>query len=284
MRATEKRERLRAILAGPKCVSPVTVFDALSARVAQSVGCEVGVLSGSVSANTLIAAPDLGLQTLTEFAHQVRSITRVSDLSLVLDSDNGYGNALNVMRCVQELEHAGTAALMVEDVVLPERYGSGGFELVSSEEMVGKLRAALAAREDRTLIVLARTASARTESPQAIAARAKAYAATGVDGIFLSGLKTLEQFDAVRDAVKIPIVCGSTQQIDRKVLEARGVRLMLQGHQPVAAVVKALREVYTHLHGGGAPAALKDRIVNPEELGAVTQVAEYEARRKAYLA
>src|SRR5690349_1321392 len=233
MRATEKRERLRAILAGPKCVSPVTVFDALSARVAQSVGCEVAVLSGSVSGNTLLAAPDLGLHTLTEFAHQVRSITRVSDLSLVLDADNGYGNALNVMRCVQELEHAGTAAMMIEDVVLPERYGSGGLELVSPEEMVGKLRAALAAREDRSLVVLARTAAARLESAQSIAARAKAYAATGVDGIFLSGLKTLEQFDAVRGAVKIPIVCGTTPQIERKVLEARGVRLLLQGHQPV---------------------------------------------------
>jgi carboxyvinyl-carboxyphosphonate phosphorylmutase len=284
MRATEKRERLRAILAGPRCVSPVTVFDALSARVAQSVGCEVGVLSGSVSANTLLAAPDLGLQTLTEFAHQVRSITRVSDLSLVLDSDNGYGNALNAMRCVQELEHAGTAALMIEDVVLPERYGSCGLELVSSEEMVGKLRAALAAREDRALVVLARTASARVENAQAMAARAEAYAATGVDGIFLSGLKSLEQFDAVRDAVKIPIVCGTTPQIDRKVLEERGVRLLLQGHQPVAAVVKALREVYTHLHGGGAPAALKDRIVSPEELAVITQGTEYETRRKAYLA
>jgi carboxyvinyl-carboxyphosphonate phosphorylmutase len=100
----------------------------------------------------------------------------------------------------------------------------------------------------------------------------------------MSGLKTLEQFEAVRDAVKIPIVCGTTPQIDRKVLEARGVRLLLQGHQPVAAVVKALREVYTHLHAGGAPAGLKDRIVSPEELGTVTQAAEYEARRKAYLA
>jgi len=97
-------------------------------------------------------------------------------------------------------------------------------------------------------------------------------------------LKSLEQFDAVRDAVKIPIVCGTTPQIDRKVLEERGVRLLLQGHQPVAAVVKALREVYTHLHGGGAPAALKDRIVGPEELAVITQGTEYETRRKAYLA
>src|SRR4051812_20763234 len=210
MRATEKRERLRAILAGPKCVSPVTVFDALSARVAQSVGCEVGVLSGSVSSATLLAAPDLGLHTLTEFAHQVRSVTRVSDLSVVLDSDNGFGNALNVMRCVQELEHAGTAALMIEDVVLPERFGSEGVEIVSTEEMVGKLRAALAAREDPSLIVFARTAATRVESAASVAARTKAYAATGVDGIFISGLKTLEQFDAVRDAVKIPIVCGTT--------------------------------------------------------------------------
>jgi carboxyvinyl-carboxyphosphonate phosphorylmutase len=97
-------------------------------------------------------------------------------------------------------------------------------------------------------------------------------------------LKTLEQFDAVRDAVTIPIVCGTTPQIERKVLEARGVRLLLQGHQPIAAIIKALRDVYTHLHDGGAPAALKDRIANAEELAAAIQTAEYDAKRKAYLA
>ena len=103
MNATEKRNKLRAVLAGPRLVSPATVFDALSARVAESVGYEFGILSGSVCAATVLAAPDLALQTLTEFADQVRRITRVSNIAVFTDADQGYGNALNVRRTVEEL-------------------------------------------------------------------------------------------------------------------------------------------------------------------------------------
>ncbi len=283
MTPTEKRQRLRAVLAGPVCISPATVFDALSARVAQSVGYEVAILSGSVSGNTLLAAPDLVLQTLTEFAGQVRSITRASDLSLVLDADHGYGNALNVMRTVQELEHAGTAALMIEDIVMPERFGATALEVVSAEEMTGKLRAALAARQDPSLIVIARTAALKAEDASRTVARARAYAATGVDAIFVSGLKSLAEFDAIRAAVSLPIVVGSAPQVKREDLAARGVRLLLQGHQPVAAVVKTLGEIYTHLYHGGSPVDLKSKIATPEEIAKLVRSAQYDAWRKALL-
>ena len=109
MRFTEYRRHLRAVLTGDVCLSPATVYDALSARVAESVGYRIGVLSGSVCSGTVLAAPDIALQTLTEFADQVRRIMRVARLSLVVDADHGYGNALNVMRTVGELEHAGVS-------------------------------------------------------------------------------------------------------------------------------------------------------------------------------
>jgi carboxyvinyl-carboxyphosphonate phosphorylmutase len=280
---TRKRERLRAVLAGPTCVSPATVFDALSARLAQRAGFEIGILSGSVSGNTLLAAPDLMLQTLTEFAAQVRRITRASDLSLVLDSDTGYGNALNVMRTVQELEHAGTAGLMIEDVVMPQRFGASALETVSTEEMVGKLRAAVAAREDSSLVLIARTAALKTEDAQRTAARVRAYAATGVDAIFISGLASLDQFDAIRAATRLPIVVGSAPNVKRQELADRGVRLALQGHQPVAAVVKTLREVYAHLYSGAPPSGLKDRIASAEEMAAVMKAEQYDAWRRDFL-
>lgn len=283
MTPAERRKRLRGILAGPVCISPATVFDPLSARVAESVGYEVGILSGSVSANTLLAAPDLTLQTLAEFADQVRRITRASDLSLVLDADHGYGNALNVMRTVQELEHAGTSALMIEDTVVPARFGATGLELVSVEEMVGKLRAALKAREDPSLIIAARTASLKAEDAQRAAARARAYGNAGVDAIFVTGLSRLAEFDAIRAAVTLPIIVGTAPNIAREDLAARGVRLLLQGHQPVAAVVKALRDTYMHLYNGGAPADLKSRIATPEEMERLVQGARYDEWRKAYL-
>ena len=278
----EKRERLRAVLAGPRIMSPATVFDALSARVAESVGYELGILSGSVCGATVLAAPDIGMQTLTEFADQVRRVTRYSDLSLFVDADQGYGNALNAMRTVEELEHAGLAGLAIEDLVMPPRFGAEDDELISIEEMKGKLRAALAARRDPSLVIAARTASVRLEPIDQVVARARAYESTGVDALFVTSLKKLEHLDAIRAAVRVPILVG-TAPLDRKDLEARGVRFCLQGHGAVAAVVKALRETYSHLHSGGAPAALKDRIASPEEMERLVGAERYRSWQRDYL-
>src|SRR5215213_10869534 len=132
MNHTERRKRMRKILSGTQCLSPASVFDALSARVAQSVGYELGMLAGSVASNTTLAAPDLIVLTLTEFADQIRRITRASTLSLLVDADHGYGNALNVMRTVEECEHSGVSGMSIEDTVLPTSFGNtGGEQLIS---------------------------------------------------------------------------------------------------------------------------------------------------------
>jgi carboxyvinyl-carboxyphosphonate phosphorylmutase len=285
MNHTEQRKRIRAMLNGTKCTSPATVYDPLSARIAESVGFELGILSGSVNAATTLAAPDLALQTLTEFADQVRRIMRMSTLSLLVDADHGYGNALNVMRTVQELEHAGVSALAVEDVAQPAGFGQpeGTMALVSLEEMVGKLRAALAAREDPSLVIVGRIAALRVEGTEGAVARAKAYAATGVDAIFITGLKKLSDFDAISAATKLPFIVGSAPDLKREDLAARGVRILLQGHQPVAAAAKALRETYTHLYNSGAPADLKSKIASTEEMEGYLNGASYQKWQREYL-
>ena len=285
MNYSNQRERLRAVLAGTECLSPATVFDALSARVAEAVGYEIGILSGSVTSNTTLAAPDLTLQTLTEFADQVRRIMRVSKLSLLVDADHGYGNALNVMRTVQELEHAGVSALTIEDTVLPARFGQpeDTLEVVSTGEMVGKLRAAMHARRDPSLVIAARTAALKAEDTERTVARAKAYAATGVDAIFITGLKRLAEFEAVRAAVKLPIIIGAAPDVKREDLAARGVRILLQGHQPVAAVVKALHDTYTHLYNGGTPADLKSKIASAQEMERLVNGESHKKWQREYL-
>lgn len=284
MTPTERRQRLRAVLAGPVCRSPATVYDALSARVAESVGYEIGVLSGSVSASILLGAPDLALQTLTEFADQVRRIMRASNLSLVLDADHGYGNALNVMRTVQELEHAGAAAIMIEDTVMPPRFGASALEVIPTAEMVGKLRAALASRQDPALIIVGRIAALKSEDAPRAVERARAYGAAGIDALFITGLKRLEDFEAIRAAVKQPIIVGLAPTVKREDLVARGVRLLLQGHQPVAGAVKALSDIYAHLYKGGAPSELKSRIASPDEMDRLLNGGQYQAWRRQYLA
>lgn len=286
MNHTEQRKKLRAILAGSKCLSPASVFDPLSARVAESVGYEIGMLAGSVASNTTLAAPDLIVLTLTEFADQIRRIMRVSKLSLLVDADHGYGNALNVMRTVQETEHAGVSALSIEDTVLPTPFGQpeGKESLTSIEEGAGKMRAAVAARSDPSLVIAGRTSALKVEGVESAVARAKAYAAAGVDAIFLVGLEKLEQLEAVRAAVNLPIIIGSAPaSLKREDLAARGARILLQGHQPVPAVVKALQETYTHLYNGGAPADLKSKIASAQDMERLINGDSYKKWQRDYL-
>ena len=286
LRHTEQRKRFRAILNGTECLSPASVYDALSARVAESVGYKLGILAGSVSSNTTLAAPDLILLTLTDFADQVRRIMRVSDLSLLVDADHGYGNALNVMRTVQELEHAGVSAMSIEDTSLPIRYGQpeGQDELISTGEMVGKLKAAVAARRDPATVIAGRTAALKVEDTARTVERVKAYAACGVDCIFVIGVETVDQIKAIHDAAKLPVIVGSAPaSIQREDFAKAGARVLLQGHQPVAAAVKALRAVYEHLHNGGAAADLKDKIASNKEMDALVFGEDYKQYMRDFL-
>jgi oxaloacetate decarboxylase len=286
MAYSEQRKKLRKVLSGTQCLSPASVFDPLSARVAESVGYEIGMLAGSVASNTTLAAPDLIVLTLTEFAEQIRRIMRVSKLGLLVDADHGYGNALNVMRTVQELEHAGVSGMSIEDTSLPIRFRQpeGTDELISAEEMVGKLKAAVAARTDPSLVIAGRTAALKVEGTDGAVARVKAYAATGVDAIFVIGVETLDQVAAVHEAAKLPIIVGSAPaSLKREDFAARGARILLQGHQPVAAAVKALQETYTHLFNGGAPADLKSRVAGAQDMEKLVGGEQYRKWQKEYL-
>jgi carboxyvinyl-carboxyphosphonate phosphorylmutase len=286
MTHTEQRKRLRAVFAGTKCVSPASVYDGLSARVAESVGYELGMLAGSVASNTTLASPDLIVLTLTEFADQVRRIMRASSLSLIVDADHGYGNALNVMRTVEELEHAGVSGMSIEDTALPVRYGQpeGADELISLDEMVGKLKAAVAARRDPSTVILGRTAALKVEGAEGAVKRARAFSACGVDAIFLVGVESVDQVKSVHDAARLPVMVGSAPaSIKREDFAAAGARVLLQGHQPLPAAIKALREIYTHLYNGGAPADLKDRIASAGEMDKLVNAAAYKAWQRDYL-
>jgi oxaloacetate decarboxylase len=286
MSHTEQRQRLRAMLTGTQCVSPASVFDPLSARIAEAVGYELGILAGSVASNTTLAAPDLIVLTLTEFAGQIRRIMRASKLSLLVDADHGYGNALNVMRTVEELEHAGVSAMSIEDTALPIRFGQpeGSDELISTAEMIGKLKAAVAARKDPATVIAGRTAALKVEDTARTVERVKAYAACGVDCIFIIGVESIDQVKAVHEAAKLPVIVGSAPaSIRREEFAAAGARILLQGHQPVAAAAKALRETYTNLFHGGAAADLKDRIISAKEMDALVGGENYKKWQKDYL-
>src|SRR5262245_6243508 len=285
MPASERRRRYRRILEGTTCVHPASVFDAMSARMAESLGFEIGMFSGSIGSAAVLGAPDLVVLTLTEFADQLRRIARGSDLPMMVDADHGYGNALNVMRTVEELEAAGVSALMIEDTVLPEPFGGTDEALVSIEEMVGKLRAAVAARQDQALVVLARTAALRHGGIAETERRVKAYQDTGVDGIFFAGASTREEVEAMHRVTKLPLLLGGAPPAlaDRGFLAAHGVRIALQGHHPFYAAAKAVYDTLKYLRDGGAPSGLKDRVASEDLLRVALRQDEYKRRRSEFL-
>src|SRR5205814_443242 len=184
-------------------------YDAISARIAEDLGFEVGMFSGSVGSMAVLGAPDLVVLTLSEFAAQAYRICRAGNLALLVDADHGYGNALNVRRTVEELETAGICAMSIEDTVLPRPYGPSGKPTLSSiEESVGKMKAALSARQDKRLVIAGRTSALAIAGVDEAIKRARAYEAAGVDAVFLAGGVTAEAIEAVSEAIRIPIITG----------------------------------------------------------------------------
>src|SRR5712672_3257129 len=159
MNWTDRRERFRAVLAGGRCIYPGSVFDPISARIAEDLGFELGMFAGSTASLTVLGAPDLIVLTLSEFAGQAYRINRAGGLPLLVDADHGYGNALNVKRTVEELETAGVAGLSIEDTDLPTPHGAADTKLIPIAEGVGKMRAALAGRQDPRLVIVGRTSA-----------------------------------------------------------------------------------------------------------------------------
>jgi carboxyvinyl-carboxyphosphonate phosphorylmutase len=279
----KRRERLRAILSGSACIRPGSVYDAISIRIAEDLGFEAGMFGGSVASLAVLGDPDITLITLTELAEQMRRMSRASSLPVIVDADHGYGNALNVRRTVQELEAAGAAGLTIEDTLLPQAYGVSEPQLIPIEEGVGKMKAALDARGDPSLVVMGRTGT-RGGGPSAASledcvARAKAYEATGVDALFFTGLKTRVELEAISAATTLPIVLGNPQGElnDAKFLIGQRVRIALQGHAPFAAATQAVYETLKALRDGTAPKELKG-LASPELTGRVTR--ESAARQR----
>ncbi len=278
MRFTERRERFRAILEGHACVHPASVFDPVSARIADDLGFETGMFAGSVASLTMLGAPDHIVITMSEFADQCRRICRAGELPLMVDADHCYGNALNVMRTVEELETGGVCGMSIEDTVLPMEYGRPReTRFTSIEEGAGKMKAALEARRDTGLAIVGRTSAMWKSSIEDAVARIKAYEECGVDAIFLVGVKTKEQLEAAADAVNLPLIIGGAgpEIMDLDYLSARRVRICLQGHQPIAAGYQAVYETMKALRAGTAPKDLKG-LPSAELTSAVKRNADYE--------
>lgn len=283
-RWTARRARFRALMSGSACIVPASVFDPISARIAEDLGFEAGMLGGSVASLAILGAPDNMTMTLSEFAGLVLRISRAGELPLMVDADHGYGGALNVIRTVEELELAGVAGLSIEDTLLPEPFGGGLAQMISLDEGIGKMRAAIAVRCDPSLVIAGRTSALAIAGLDDALKRVAAYTAAGVDAIFLIGAKSAAELAAVRGVTRLPLILGAAPASlpSATDLAKLGVRLCLQGHQPFPAAVQAIYATLKALREGTDPKTLPG-IASAELMNRVTRADRYAAHTRDFL-
>jgi carboxyvinyl-carboxyphosphonate phosphorylmutase len=279
-----RREKLRSILNGATCIHPGSVYDATSIRIAEDLGFELGMFGGSVASLAVLGDPDIALITLTEFCEQMRRMSRASALPVLVDADHGYGNALNVRRTVQELDTAGAAGLTIEDTLLPQAFGETKTQLISLDEGVGKMKAALDGRGDPSLVVIGRTGAVSITGLDDAIARAKAYEAAGVDALFFTGIKNRNELEALSAATRLPIVLGGApaDMTALDYLTSQRVRVALQGHAPFAAATQAVYTTLKALRDGGSPKDLKG-LASSELTSRAMREADVKARATDWL-
>ncbi len=238
------RTAFREILDGKTCKKAASVFDPISVRMATDLGFEVAILGGSVASLQVLGAPDISLLTLNELAEQAARLGRASHIPVIADADHGYGDALNVMRTVTELQKAGVAALTLEDTHLLSKYSERSLHLISIEEAIGKIYAARAARSDSALALIARTHVGASTLADATA-RVMAYQKAGADAICLVGVTDYEHLQALTADLSLPIMLinyGDAPLIDGEKLVQANVRVVVNGHAPYLSALKATYE------------------------------------------
>ncbi len=273
-------DRLAALWARPGIVRLPGAHDPLAALLARRAGFEALYLSGAAVTATL-ALPDLGILTLDELTFFTRAICRAVDLPLVVDGDTGYGEALNVMRLVRELEDAGAAAVQLEDQVLPKKCGHlSDKRLVTGEEMARKVAAAT--RAARSLRIIARTDAVAAEGLDAAIARARLYVEAGAHAIFPEALTSAADLRAFAAAVQVPLLAnmtefGKTPLLGADELAALGYKMVIWPVTALRMAARAMEDCYTTLAADGTQTRLLERMQSRRELYDVIDYEAYEA-------
>ena len=280
------REQFRSVLARPTCTLAANIFDPLSASIAHMLEYEVCVLSGSVGKVANLGVPDGVLSNMSDVVDHCRRITRIADVSLMVDAEDGFGNAVNVARTVREMEAAGVSAIEIEDNFVPKEFNVQNPGLISKEEQVGKLQAAVAARTDLTTVIVARSAAlGLTPSDEALD-RIQAYSQTGAEALMLTGSRSRDQLEAVHRVTTLPICVLSPPadiRNDTAFLAATGVKILMLGNPTFAVTVKAIFDSLEHLKEGGSLEELGDRQATPELLRSVNRTDEFLQWQEQYL-
>jgi 2-methylisocitrate lyase-like PEP mutase family enzyme len=241
--------------------------NALAARVIESTGHKMLMVSGAAVANTYLGVPDIGLVSLSELAGHVSAIRDVVGIPMLVDGDTGFGNAINVVHTIKVLERAGANAIMLEDQTFPKRCGHfEGKEVVSKFEMVQKLKAAVDAREDDNMMILARTDARSIEGLEGAIERALAYKEAGADFLFIEAPVSVDEMIAIPREVPGVHVCnlvigGKTPLLSQKELADMGYSVVLYANIALQASLLAMEKCLTHLHDHGSILGVEDQLM-----------------------
>jgi carboxyvinyl-carboxyphosphonate phosphorylmutase len=285
-----RARQFKELMLAPEILVVPSAYDALSAKVIEQTGFAAVHMTGSGTSASMLGLPDLGFTTITEMAWNAKNISMAVDLPVIMDIDAGYGNAMNTWRCIREFERAGIVGGHLEDQVVPKRCGHlEGKRLISTEEMVGKIQAAVEARVDQDWTIIARTDAREKLGLDEAIRRSKEYIAAGADCIFLEAMLTVDEMKQVRDAISAPLLAnmvegGKTPWLTAKELEAIGYNLVIYPLSGWMAATSILRKMFAELRDTGTTQNFWDaydlRMTFPElfEVFGYSQLSELEER------
>ena len=241
--------KLRELLNDGNCYNPATIFNPLSARLAGDVGFKLGIIPGKIISLDYLSEPDLMLLTLSELTDTVRRIAKKTGIPLIVDADNGYGNALNVKRTVENLEDAGASGISIEDTDLPIKFGTSKIsDFLEIKEAAKKIKIAVDSKQNMSTCIIARTGCYPHTGFQDMIERGKAYESEGADAIFYVNVNTREHIYEISNHHKVPIVLGNNStEISLDELADLGISVSLPGHKAYFIAMQAYKDAMQRL-------------------------------------
>ena len=288
MTLAERRRTFRRICEARTALIVPGAGNALTARIIDDAGFKAVYVTGAGIANTYLGAPDIGLVTLTELAATTAAIAEITDNPLIVDIDTGFGNALNTYRTVRVIERAGAAAVQIEDQVFPKKCGHfEGKAVIPLEEAISKIHAAVDAREDDNLLIIARTDARSVEGFEAALDRASAFIEAGADMTFVEAPRDADELREITRRLSVPqvanmVVGGRTPLTPQSELQDMGYSIVLYANTPLQAAMRAMSDVLAALHIDGDVARVIDRLAGFEERQRLVAKEEYDVLDARY--
>ncbi len=290
MREVKKTTQLRNLLKSPGIIVAPGAHDAFTAKIIeQTGGFQAVYMTGSGATMSILGEPDIGLLTMTEMVTHARNLANAVSLPVIADADTGYGNVINVARTVREYESTGVAAIHIEDQVTPKRCGHfEGKQVVSQNEMVGKIKAAVDARQDPDFVLIARTDARAVLGLDEAIKRGRAYAEAGADVIFLEAPESLEELKIIVKSIDAPLLVNmdegtKTPLLTAQELEEMGYKIVIFPRSAPCAAAKTIQELMKLLKETGTTRRFSTRILTFEERNQLTGLARYQEMEKKYL-